>query len=83
MTWYNPLTWGGEGARYIADEFFDAIGAALAGAAEKIKENPAVVVAPVAAVVAAVTVYNAAKTAGQEGGKKVVKIITKEGNENE
>lgn len=78
LSWWNPLSWGGEAAQFLADEALDAIGAALAGATEKIKENPEIVIAPVVGVLAGVTAYHAAKTAGQEGGKKIVEKITEE-----
>lgn len=75
MSWYNPLSWGGDAARYLAEETMDAVGAAFVGLVEKIKENPVPVAATVVVLLGGVTSYNAAKTAGQNIGKSVaVKI---------
>ena len=73
MSWYNPLTWGGEAAEYLAEEAVDALKAAARGAKDRVIEDPKIVLLPGAVVLAGITTYHAAKAAGVEAGKQLTK----------
>ena len=73
MSWYNPLTWGGEAAEYLAEEAVDALKAAARGAKDRVIEDPKIVLLPGAVVLGSVGAYHAAKAAGLAAGEQLTK----------
>lgn len=72
MSWWNPLSWGGD----VAADIIDRVAEAGHQVKQRVVENPEIVLVPGAALLAAITTYHASKSAGVAAGKVLVKRMT-------
>lgn len=78
MSWYNPLSWGGD----VAKDVMDRIGKAIRGVGEYAKSHPIETGAAVGTVLLSVGAFEAAKTGGRklgdEAAEKVIMLAQEE-----
>lgn len=65
MSWWNPITWGGD----VADDVIDRLGDAASAVKKKIIEKPSIIVGPIVVIAGAIATVEAARSFGKGAGK--------------